>query len=83
MNANLRSGKVVDVVGGLVVEATTDAVEVVEERMVVDVAADVEVVVTGAQAATTISNTAATAMRPQTPDSIELPIAGPTPAYFV
>ena len=58
-------------------------VEYHEERMVVDVAADVEVVDTGAQAATSISNTAATAMRAQTPDSIELPIAGPTPAYFV
>ena len=82
MNADLGSGTVVDVVVGLVVEATTGVVEVVEERMVDDVIADVEVVATGAQAATS-SSTAATATRDQTPGSIELPIVGPTPSYFV
>lgn len=83
MNADLGSGMVVEVVVRLVVEATTAVVEVDEEGSVDDVTADVEVVATGAQAATTISNTAATATRDQTPDSIELPIVGPTPAYFV
>jgi hypothetical protein len=83
MNADLGSSVVVEVVVRLVVEATTDVVEVVEGRRVDDVTPDVEVVATGAQAATTISNTTATATRDETPDSIELPIVGPTPAYFV
>ena len=83
MNADRGSGMVVEVGVRLVVEATTDVVEVDEEGSVDDVTADVEVVATGAQAATTISTTAATATRDQTPDSIELPIVGPTPAYFV
>ncbi len=83
MNADLGSGLVVEVVVGLVVEATADVVVVVEGRRVDDAIPDVEVVATGAQAATPISTTAATATRDETPDFIELPIVGPTPAYFV